>query len=221
MERATARQLVGLALLGVVALTAAVALSPAAVARRVSALASEPWLFGAVLLAAYLLRPVVAWPISVLSVVVGYAVGPAGVPVALAGAVVTCVPPYLVARHVGHDAGLLGTLGDHGRGYFAAAGDVRGIVAARLAPLPADPVSYTAGLAGVRPGHYALGTAAGELPWVTAAVLVGASADTVTTEGLHGGPAVIVGATALAVLLLSGPAYQLARERGVVRGFRT
>lgn len=221
MERATARQLAGLAMLGAVALAAALAFSPSAVARRVTALAAEPWLFVAALLAAYLLRPLVAWPISVLSVIVGFALGPAGIPVALGGAVLTCLPPYLLARHVGHDAGLLGTLGDHGRDYFAATGDLRGIVAARLAPLPADPVSYTAGLAGVSPGQYALGTALGELPWVTAAVLVGASAEVVTTEGLHGGPAVIVGATALALLLLSGPAYRLARARGIAARLRT
>jgi uncharacterized membrane protein YdjX (TVP38/TMEM64 family) len=217
MERATARQLLGLALLGAVALAAALTLSPAGVARRVTALAADPVTFGAVLLAAYLLRPVVAWPISALSVVVGFALGSTGVPVALGGAVLTCLPPYLVARRLGHDAGLLGTLGDHGRTYFSTTGHLRGVAAARLAPFPADPVSYTAGLARVPVGPYALGTALGELPWVTAAVLVGASAETITTEGVHGGPALLVGATALAVLLLSGPAYQVLRRRGVVR----
>jgi uncharacterized membrane protein YdjX (TVP38/TMEM64 family) len=217
MERATARQLAGLAALGAVALAAALTFSPAGVARRVTALAADPWTFGAVLLVAYLLRPVVAWPISLLSVVVGFALGPTGVPVALGGAVLTCLPPYLLARRLGHDAGLLGTLGDHGRNYFSTTGHLRGVAAARLAPLPADPVSYTAGLARVPVGPYALGTALGEFPWVTAAVLVGASAETITTEGVHGGPALLVGATALAVLLLSGPAYQVLRRRGVVR----
>ncbi|WP_255197216.1 TVP38/TMEM64 family protein [Halorarius litoreus] len=217
MQRATARQLVGLALLGTLALVAALTLSPETVARRVTALAADPWTFAAVLTLAYLCRPLVAWPISVLSVVVGFALGPAGVPLALGGAVLTCLPPYLLARRLGHEAGLLGTLGEHGRHYFTTAGDLRGVAAARLAPFPADPVSYTAGLAGVPLGRYALGTALGELPWVTAAVLVGASAETLTTEGIHGGPALVVGATGLAVLLLSGPAYQLLRKRGVVR----
>jgi uncharacterized membrane protein YdjX (TVP38/TMEM64 family) len=217
MERATARQLAGLAVLGAVALVAALTFSPAGVARRVTALAADPWTFGAVLLVAYLLRPVVAWPISLLSVVVGVGFGPVGVPVALGGAVLTCLPPYLIARRLGHDAGLLGTLGDHGRHYFSTTGHLRGVAAARLAPIPADPVSYTAGLSNVPVGQYALGTALGELPWVTAAVLVGASAETITTEGVHGGPALLVGATGLAVLLLSGPAYQVLRQRGVVR----
>lgn len=217
MDRATSRQLAGLALLGGVALVAALAFSPAEVARRVAALAARPALFAGVLLAAYLLRPFVAWPISVLSVVVGVALGPAGIPVALGGAVLTCLPPYVVARYLGHDGGFLGSVGEQGRRYFGAAGGLRGVAAARLAPLPADPVSYAAGLASVPLGPYLLGTALGELPWVAAGVLVGASAQTVTTEGLHGGPALLVGGAALAVLLLSRPAYRYVRDRSPTR----
>lgn len=214
MDAATKRQVVGLALLGAVAAAVSLRWSPAEAAAAVLELAADPVRFGAVLLVAYLLRPAVAWPISALSVVVGFALGPAGVPVALAGAVVTCLPPYAVARRLGHDAGLLGRLGDHGSRYFAATGGLRGVVAARLAPLPADPVSYTAGLAGVSPPAYVLGTALGELPWVTAAVLVGASAETLTTDGLHGGPAVVAGLLGLAILLLAGPLYRYLRENG-------
>lgn len=214
MDAATKRQLAGLTLLGVVVAAVSLASSPTRVAAAVADLATHPVRFGAVLLVAYLVRPLVAWPISVLSVVVGVALGPAGVPVALAGAVVTCLPPYLLARRLGHDAGVLGRLGDRGRRYFGAAGDLRGVVAARLAPLPADPVSYTAGLSGVSLPAYVLGTALGELPWVTAAVLVGASAETVTTDGLHGGPAVVAGLLALAILLLARPLYRYIRENG-------
>lgn len=217
MQQATVRQLAGGLLLAAVAAVAAVTLSPTTVARRVASLAARPELFLPALVAGYLLRPALAWPISVLSVVVGFALGPTGVPVALGGAVLTCLPPYLVARYLGHDTGLLGDVGARGRRFFDATGDLRGVVAARLAPLPADPVSYTAGLAGIRPAAYLLGTALGELPWVTAAVLVGASAETVRTQGLHGGPAVVVGASALAVLLVSGPIYQALRERGITR----
>lgn len=214
MEPATRRQLAGLALLGGCIAAGALLVSPRELATGVAALADSPLVFAAGLLVAYLLRPVVAWPISALSVVVGYALGPVGVPVALAGAVLTCLPPYLLARHLGHDAGLLGRVGDGGRSYFAATGGLRGVVAARLAPLPADPVSYTAGLARVPFGSYALGTALGELPWVTAAVFVGASAETITTEGLNGGLPAVVGATALALLVLSGPLYRVVSERG-------
>jgi uncharacterized membrane protein YdjX (TVP38/TMEM64 family) len=215
MDPATRRQLLGVATLVVVAVLAAVTLSPATVAREVAALAGRPVLFGGLLFGAYLCRFLVAWPISVLSVLVGVALGPSGIPVALAGAVVTCLPPYLLAGRIGETVGPLGTLGRHGKRYFTSTGTVRGVMAARLAPLPADPVSYTAGLAKVPVGPYVLGTVLGELPWVTAAVLVGASAEAVTTEGLAP-TALVVGAAALAVLLLSGPAYRALRSRGLV-----
>lgn len=217
MDRATRRQLLAVGTLAAVALVAALTLSPAGLAREVAALAERPLLFAALLLVAYTFRFVVAWPISVLSVLVGFALGPRGIPVALAGAVLTCVPPYLLARYFDIENGPLGALGGHGRRYFDAAGGTRGVAAARLAPLPADTISYTAGLAGVAPGPYVLGTALGEVPWVTAAVLVGASAETLTTDGVTGGPALVVGAAALALLLLSGPAYRRLRGREIDR----
>lgn len=210
MHPAARRQAAGVATLALTAVVATVVLSPAGVARAVTALADRPLLFVGVLSGAYLLRFLAAWPISALSVVVGFTLGPRAIPLALAGAVVTCLPPYLLAGRF-DQRGPLGTLADHGDRYFAATGGLRGIVAARLAPLPADAVSYTAGLSGVSLPAYALGTALGELPWVTAAVLVGASAEQVTTEGLTGGPTLVVGAAALAVLLLSGPAYRALR----------
>jgi uncharacterized membrane protein YdjX (TVP38/TMEM64 family) len=212
MESATRRQLAGLALLGGCIAAGALLASLRDLAAAVAGLADRPLVFAGGLCLAYLLRPVVAWPISVLSIVVGYVLGPVGIAVALAGAVLTCLPPYLLARHLGHDAGLLGRVGDAGDRYFAATGGLRGVVAARLAPLPADPVSYTAGLARVPFGAYALGTALGELPWVTAAVLLGASAETITTESAGGLP-VVVGATALALLVLSGPLYRVVSDR--------
>ncbi|MFC7176024.1 hypothetical protein [Halosegnis marinus] len=139
MDRATRRQLAGVAALAAVAVAAALLLSPARLAREVGALAERPALLAGVLFVAYLLRFLVAWPISVLSAVVGFALGPRGVPVALVGAVLTCVPPYLLARRVEGAAGPLGTLGAHGERYFDAAGSARGVVAARLAPSPRTP----------------------------------------------------------------------------------
>jgi uncharacterized membrane protein YdjX (TVP38/TMEM64 family) len=213
MDLAVARQVGGVATLLIFAGLAAVTLSPAGFAAAVARIADRPLQLGAVLVVGYCLRFLAAWPISSLSIVVGFTLGSFGVPVALAGAVLTCLPPFLLARWT--DGGPLGALGDHGRHYFTATGDLRGVVAARLAPLPADPVSYAAGLAGVRPGAYALGTALGELPWVIAAVLVGASLDQLTTRGLTASPALVVGATALALLLLSGPLYRLLQARGI------
>ncbi|MDZ7747230.1 MAG: VTT domain-containing protein [Halobacteriales archaeon] len=210
MHSVARRQVAGVVTLALVAIVAAVTLSPAGVARVMANLADRPLLFAGLLSGAYLLRFLAAWPISALSVVVGFTLGARAVPLALAGAVVTCLPPYLLADRFDR-RGPLGTLADHGDRYFTATGGLRGVIAARLAPLPADAVSYTAGLSGVALPVYALGTALGELPWVTAAVLVGASAEQVTTDGVAGGLPLIVGAVALAVLLLAGPAYRTLR----------
>lgn len=215
MDRATRRQLVGVATLVGVAVAAALVASPVRLAREVAALSDRPALLAGLLVVGYGGRFLVAWPISALSILVGIALGARGVPVALAGAVFTCCPPYLLARRVESGVGPLGTLAVHGERYFGATGHLRGVVAARLAPLPADSISYTAGLAGVPAGAYLVGTLLGELPWVTAAVLVGASAETLTTDGAAP-TSLLVGAGALAVLLLAGPAYRFARDRGLL-----
>jgi len=215
MDRATRRQAVGVATLALAAAVGAIWLSPGAVARRLAALGDRPAVFLAVLCGLYLVRPVLAWPISAVSALVGFVVGPAGVPLALGGAVVTCLPPYLLARASG-ETGPLGRAGEYARAYVRTAGALRGVIAARLAPLPADPVSYAAGLARVPPAAYALGTALGELPWVVAAVLVGASAESVVTAGTSALP-LVGGAAALATLLLAGPAYRRLRGEPVGR----
>lgn len=206
MNRATRRQAIGTATLVALAAVGWVVFSPRTVLEPIAALGDRPLAFAGVLLAVYLLRPALAWPISAVSILVGFVLGGIGVPVALLGAVLTCLPPYLLARTTGA-SGALGRAGDIGERYFRATGTLRGVVAARLAPFPADPVSYTAGLARVPVIPYALGTAIGELPWVTAAVLVGASAERLVTTGATALP-LIVGASALAALLLAGPIYR-------------
>jgi len=83
------------------------------------------------------------------------------------------------------------------------------VVAARLAPIPADAVSCAAGLSAVPPRSFALGVLVGELPWTVAAVVVGNSLSTITARGLGGvGLPLAVATTAAAVLLLAGPAYE-------------
>ena len=209
MKRASLRQLTGIAAVLAVAGVAALMTSPEALFSSAERLAERPAVFAVVVVAAYLLRPLLAWPISALSILLGYVLGPAAVPVALAGAVVTALPAYAVARYLGHNAGLLARVGDAGTAVRRTTGDLRGIVAVRLAPLPTDPVSYAAGLAGVPLRPYVAGTAVGEAPWVVAAVLLGASAGELTRTGLSADPLVVVTAVALAALLaLSGPAYR-------------
>ena len=215
MKRASLRQLTGIAAVLAVAGVATLITSPEALFSGAERLAERPATFAVVMVAAYLLRPLLAWPISALSILLGYVLGPAAVPVALAGAVVTALPAYAVARYLGHDAGLLARVGDAGTAVRRTTGDLRGIVAVRLAPLPTDPVSYAAGLAGVPLRPYVVGTAVGEAPWVVAAVLLGASAGELTRAGLSADPLLVITAVALAALLaLSGPAYRRVADAG-------
>ncbi|MFB6143505.1 MAG: TVP38/TMEM64 family protein [Halorientalis sp.] len=216
MEPATRRQLLGLAVGGGFVAAAALLVSPATVVQAVDGAADRPLAFLALLVAVYLCRPFVLWPISAVSVVVGYVYGlGVGIPVALAGAVVTSLPPFLLARYTRSEDGLFGALGETGERLVETTGMLRGVFAARLAPLPTDPVSYAAGLSGVGLGTFALGTALGELPWVAAAVLAGHSMSALSFRGAAAGPWLVAGAAALALVLLAGPAYRHLRGETV------
>jgi uncharacterized membrane protein YdjX (TVP38/TMEM64 family) len=208
MRRATRRGLVGAGLAGGIAIAATVALSPAAVLERMTELAAEPLFFAALLVAVYLLRPVVFWPISAISLLVGFVYGPTiGIPVALVGAVGTCVPPFVLARYA-RDSGLTGSLGARAERLVDVTGGVRGVAAGHLAPLPVDPVSYAAGMSAVSPRQFVLGTALGEVPWVVAAVVAGSSMRSLSIRGADAGLPLVVGAAALAALVVAGPAYR-------------
>jgi uncharacterized membrane protein YdjX (TVP38/TMEM64 family) len=218
VHRATVRQLAGIAVVAVIAASAAYVSSPNAVLGAVETLVARPAFLAVALAGLYLVRPLLAWPISALSVLLGYLLGPGAIPIALAGAVLTTLPAYLLARWFGHEVGFLGRIGDAGTAIRRTTGDLRGMIAVRLAPLPTDPVSYAAGVAGVPPRPYVLGTAIGEAPWVGATVLLGASMGQLTTTGVSTSPLVLATALALAVLLVvSRPAYRRLSEDTAVR----
>jgi uncharacterized membrane protein YdjX (TVP38/TMEM64 family) len=207
MNRATRRQLSGLLLVGGCVAVAALLVSPGEVLARLQHLATHPVRFVALLALAYLLRPLFAWPVSGFSVLVGYVWGIEALPLALAGATLTCLPPYALARYARSDAGLLGAAAAHGERLVAVAGDTRAVLAGRLAPIPADMLSYGAGVSGVALGPYVLGTLLGEVPWTVAAVVLGSSLDSLTLAGADPLP-LVAGAAALAVLVLAGPLYR-------------
>ncbi|WP_256393357.1 TVP38/TMEM64 family protein [Natronoarchaeum rubrum] len=211
MESGTRRSLAGVGLLAVVA-AVALTLSPDTAIGAIDTAADDPAMFLAVVAALYFVRPLALWPPTLVAIVVGYGLGiAAGVPVALAGAALTSMPTYAAARWVGagNDCAPIERLASVGGGYFGSAGDLRGVVAARLAPIPADAVSCAAGLSAVPPRAFALGVLVGELPWTVAAVVVGNSLSTITARGLGGvGLPLAVATTAAAVLLLAGPAYE-------------
>ena len=162
----------------------------------------------------YLIRPFVLWPLSVASVFLGYLVGfPYGVPLVLIGTLVTCVPPFVLADYFSERNGYIERLSDAGETVVTTTGELRGVIAARLSPAPADGVSIGAGLAGVSGQAFALGTLIGELPWTILYIGIGQSlrsfasgtAQTINVEFL----ALV---SICAVLLVARPLYKLTAE---------
>lgn len=217
MNWLTRHQAAGMAIMLGVAAAVTVLLSPEKLLVGLAAMSNRPVLFGTALVVLYLVRPLFAWPISPISALVGYVLGVTyGVPIALVGATATCLPPFLFARYVDGSGeateGLLGRLGRAGRQIVEITGASRGVLAARLSPVPADPVSYGAGFSGVSVRAFVAGTFVGEIPWVVLEVLAGASMRQLSVDGLGTGLHVVVVSAALAVLVLAGPAYRHVRQ---------
>lgn len=208
MKRATQRQLLGIAGLVGIAGVAAVLSSPGTIIAELEGLAARPWLFALALVAVYLIRPFLLWPVTSIALVLGFLYGPAvAMPLALAGAALTAMPPYLIGRYWQSEIGLFGTLGSSGQQIVDVVGETRGVIAARLSPVPGDPISYTAGLAGVSLRPFLAGTVIGEIPWALVAVFAGASMRNLTVSEFAISPELIVALAGLAVILLAGPVY--------------
>ncbi|MDQ2072909.1 VTT domain-containing protein [Haloarcula sp. H-GB4] len=211
MDRLAKRQLVGTVGLVAVVAIATTLLTPERVVAQLMHLADHPVYLAGVIVGLYLVRPFFAWPTMPLSAFVGFVLGVKyGFPVALMGALVTCLIPYRFALRAGEQGGMFGWLGDSGRRIIEVTGETRGVLAARLSPVPADPVSYGAGFARVSPRSFAVGTFLGEIPWVAVEVTAGASLRSLTLTGLtvDALPHVLLLSAALAVLVLAGPAYR-------------
>ncbi|WP_435062647.1 VTT domain-containing protein [Halobaculum sp. EA56] len=221
------RVVAGGAVVAAVAVAAALT-SPAAVLERVDWIVADPVRFLAAAVALALVRPALAWPVTLLAVVAGYGFGLRAVPLALGLMVLTSVPPYLFARRGRDEEGAVGAELAAGTGATAAvgraveravgageravsvAGGTRSVAASRLLPLPSDAVSVGAGLAGVRTVPFVVGSALGELPWAVAGTVAGASAGRIATSGLEGvfDPWLVAAAGVAGALLLVGPAYR-------------
>jgi len=200
------RYAAGAALAAVLVL--AVAARPADALGALRATLESPW-FPLLLVGLYVARPLLGWPISLLSALVGFNYGlVVGVPVALAGALLTSLPAYAAGSYAPADGRLLGRFTDGSRRFFAATGDVRGLVAARLAPTPAEPVSAAAGAGDVKLRSFAAGTLLGELPWVVATVAVGSGLDAFTVTATSVNPVLLAGGALVAVVILSPVAYR-------------
>lgn len=196
---------------------ASLAVSPSATLALLESLTTDPVRFGVAIALCYALRPLVAWPTTLVAVVVGYGYGIAfGIPIALAGAVLTSAPAFAVGRYFGNDDGNpLSWLAPGERfldavdAYFETTGDFRGVTAARLAPIPADAVTAAAAMTGVSIPAFVAATLVGELPWTIAAVLVGNSIGSLTTHGVDAVDLpLVLGLAIAAAVVLAGPLYR-------------
>lgn len=188
--------------------------SPAAV---FESLDERGWMLVAVgVTSFYLIRPFVLWPLSLASVFLGYLVGfPSGVPLVLTGTLVTCLPPFLLADYFQDVNGYVSRISATGESIVSTTGELRGMVAARLSPAPADSVSIGAGLAGVSSWNFTLGTLIGELPWAIFYVTIGQtlrsfSSDSVQTVNIE----FLLIVSCVAVLLLARPVYRFIFKSG-------
>lgn len=174
---------------------------------------ASPW-FPVLLVGLYAVRPFLGWPISLLSALAGYQYGLlVGVPIALVGAVGTSLPPFAAGRYAPAEGRLFGRLTDGSQRYFQATGDLRGLVAARLAPTPPEAISGAAGAGGVGFATFAAGTLVGELPWVLAAVAIGSGLDAFTMDAAHLDATYLLVGVAAAAVLLTPVAYRIWQER--------
>ena len=219
VSQATRQQVASLAGLALLFGGAALVFSPGAVLSSLAGLSERPWLFLGAISVLFLVRPLLMWPVSVFAVTIGYVLGiEYGIPVAVAGTVVSNTVVFLLARYARTDAGVVGFAGRSGDRFVDLTGELRGVVVARLAPVPADVVSSAAGLSGVSLRAYVVGTLVGETPWVVAEVVAGSSMHTLSVHGLSHSLSLLVGASALSAVLLARPLYRYVRDDPVASG---
>lgn len=135
-------------------------------------LAGNPWALAG-LVAAYLVRPLLVLPMTVLTAFTGFLLGPVwGAAVGTVGVLASASVAYALARFLG--AGRTPD-GRWWRGLQRRSFEA--IVVARLMLLPGDAVNYAAGALRVTFTEFALATALGGLPGLMIGILAGASVE--------------------------------------------
>lgn len=197
-------------LLVVIIAVAAVAISPTVVFDHLTWIVTDPIRVILVTTGLAIVRPLLAWPTTLLAILIGYGVGPTGLPLALGLITCTSIPPYLLGRQYEKTI----SQSKIGAEFVERAGDTRSVVATRLIPAPSDVVSVGAGIAGVSFVPFMIGTAIGELPWALIGVLAGASAETLTTLSLSAliQPQLIIVGCIVAVIIIGPPIWGWIRE---------
>ena len=154
----------------------------------------------------YLVRPIVLFPASVLTVVGGILFGPVvGVLVVVVAANASAMVAYGVGRLLGRPPGGIESPGDdaslrHRWASRMRANSFETVLIMRLVFIPYDLVSYLAGVLRLRWLPFLLATALGSLPGTVSFVLLGASLDQVD-EGIEGIDPIALGAGAMIFLV--------------------
>lgn len=153
-------------------------LSPLAVAQQVSDVLRSNAYGPLIFLAIYLIRPLIFFPSSIVTLLAGFLFGPVwGLIYGLSGSTVTAIIGYLVGCYFGQDflnsekdQGVIKRWADHLR-----CNSFETVLMMRLIMLNHDLVSYLAGLLRVEWKAFLAGTVVGSLTGVVAYVLAGAS----------------------------------------------
>lgn len=170
--------------------------------------------FVLILLGLYVLRPVIFVPLGGLHLLAGYVYGGVlGASIALVGTVLTSMPVYAAGKYFQPTSGIGGWLAKRGASSFSVTGDLRGILAASLSPVPADVVSYAAGIGGIRPRIFVVGLVAGEVPWVVAYVLVGTTMTSLSAGAVTDRVGIVIALVALSLLVVARPAWVALRNQ--------
>lgn len=176
-------------------------LSPLQVTQRLSTL--DPVVFTLAITVAYVIRPAIAFPLSLLTLVVGFRFGLfPGLPIAFTGTLLTCYIPYLATREYTPD-GFLHRIRAKSRHIVTDLGSIRSVAAARLSPAPSDVVSIGAGMAAVPSRDYLIGTFFGEIPWTVFYVLSGQAMGRLTMPNEGSLPTLLIITTLIAVMLIA------------------
>lgn len=166
-----------------------------------------------VLLAAFVVRPLLLIPVTVLTAFAGWWLGPyLGFAVSWGAVTASATVPYAVARALRGSA----PVADVRRGWRGALGrdPFRTVLVARLMMLPGDLVSAAAGAVRVPWGPFLGATALGGVPGLTVGVLAGAALDDTDTfawADVHVDPVTLVAAV-VAFAVAWGLAWALRRR---------
>lgn len=186
-----------------------VTVNPLSIFQKVATLSGVPLLV--LLLILYLVRPVLSLPGSFIVIFIGFKFDVVtGFPIAVIGSIITAIPIFLFARFSVRTWSIVERIAASAQEFANEVDDFRGVFGAVLLPLPADPVSYSAGIADVPFLTFISAKAIAEIPYLVLYLSVGDSMQQLTFQSIGLQPIVLVlGAIGLLVLLSQPLLYRL------------